>query len=367
MSVIAVYYAYMSSSPLGIGLIGCGRVTEQLHLPALRHVPDARVTAAADRDAGRLDMVTSRFGILRSYLDADTLLADPDVDIVAVCVPVAQHAEVAIAALDAGKHVLIEKPLSLTLDEADRLMAHDARSPGKATVGFNLRHHRLIRRVHAALRDGALGTPAFVRSAFTSGIAHRQTLPDWRRRRATGGGVLFELGVHHFDLWRYLLDAEVEEVFVQSRTAEREDDMATVSARLANGVLATGVFSQATADQNQLEFHGSNGRIVVSCYQFDGLRQYATADHLGGIRHLANQVMQPVRRLPAALPNLRYGGDFMASYRSEWQAFIDCIRQDHSPPATLSDGRRALQITLAALESAATNRPVSLQALPRDA
>src|SRR6266700_3670223 len=97
---------------LRLGFVGCGRVTESLHLPAFRPLSGWRVTAAADNDPGRLLAVTKRFGIPRRYLDYRSLVEDGEVDVVAVCVPPRLHAAVAVAALPAGKDEFIEKPLA---------------------------------------------------------------------------------------------------------------------------------------------------------------------------------------------------------------------------------------------------------------
>lgn len=109
--------------PLRVGVIGCGRVTALRHLPALSRLDDAEVVALADSDAARLKQVADRFHITNRYPDVRALLKDAMVDVIAVRVPAQFHADIALAALDAGKHVFIEKPLTVTLEEADRV--HD--------------------------------------------------------------------------------------------------------------------------------------------------------------------------------------------------------------------------------------------------
>ncbi|HYM09122.1 MAG TPA: Gfo/Idh/MocA family oxidoreductase, partial [Bryobacterales bacterium] len=91
--------------PLRVGFVGCGRVTQSLHLPALQRLPIAEVVAAADADSACLQRTADRYRIAKRYADAQALIADPAVDVVAVCVPPRFHAEIALAALDAGKHV----------------------------------------------------------------------------------------------------------------------------------------------------------------------------------------------------------------------------------------------------------------------
>lgn len=108
-------------TPLRIGVIGCGRVTALRHLPALSRLDDAEVVALADTNAISLKQVADRFHIRNRYPDVRAHLKDTIVDVIAVCVPVQFHADIALAARDAGKHVFIEKPLTVTLEEAGRV------------------------------------------------------------------------------------------------------------------------------------------------------------------------------------------------------------------------------------------------------
>src|SRR5690349_2371236 len=111
-----------SPADVRIGLVGCGRAAGALHLPALAQVRGARVAALVDVEPGRLDALLARCPGAAGHADYRALLDDPGIDLVAVCVPAARHAEIAAAALRAGKHVFVEKPLALTLDDCDRLV-----------------------------------------------------------------------------------------------------------------------------------------------------------------------------------------------------------------------------------------------------
>jgi predicted dehydrogenase len=146
------------------------------------------VIALADVDLDRLGRVAELFGVDRRYGGHADLLADETIEAVGVCVPAAEHLEVGLAALDAGKHLLLEKPIALSLGEADRWIDRAARSSRKAILGFNLRWHRLVQRTRALLARGVIGNPTLLRAALTS---YHEVIPDWRIRRASGGGVFF--------------------------------------------------------------------------------------------------------------------------------------------------------------------------------
>ena len=212
------------SDRIKIGVIGCGRAAEKLHLPALQKMTDAEVVALADVDKTRVAALADRFGIKERYTDYRELLERSAVDVVAVLVPAQFHVPAALAALDMNKHVFIEKPLALTLDDADRLIARAQQSDRKTVVGFNLRKHRLIEKLRKFVLDGAVGEIEAIRSCWTSAIRYRCELPDWRNSSELGGGALFEIGVHHFDLWRFLLDSEVAGIHIISKAKNGLDE-----------------------------------------------------------------------------------------------------------------------------------------------
>ena len=343
---------------LRLGVVGCGRVTELRHLPALGEVPGAEVVALSDTDAARLASVADRFGVARRFADYAELIASGGADAVAVCVPPRSHAEIGLAALAAGKHLFVEKPLALAPEECDLLSERAASAPAlKAMVGFNLRWHRLVREARGKLGRGELGRVKLVRTVFTSGVRARADFPDWRRRRDAGGGALFELGVHHFDLLRFLLRDEVEEVFASSGAG---DETATVAARTAGGAQVVAAFSEGTGENHELEIYGERGWLRVSCYRADGIEQLGAGEYPGSIRTRLRRVRQSAGELPRMVRRSRRGGDYVASYADEWRHFVGAIANDSPVESTLDDGRRALEIALAAWESSETRRVVKV-------
>ena len=346
------------NEPLGIGLVGCGRVSQQRHLPALQRLPDVRVVAVADIDRLRLAQVADQFGITQRYTEYQQLVNDPAVEAVAVCVPAHSHVDIALAALDAGKHLFVEKPMALSLDDCDRLMQRARQARGRTMVGFNLRWHRLLRRTRETIQQGALGSLKLVHVSITSRFGENE--PEWMALRERGGGVFLELGVHCFDLWRFLLQTEVEEVCAMRQGGVWEDETATVSAHLANGVLATAVVSKGTGESNEVEIFGQDGRLVISNYRFDGFQVSPSWSYPGSLRARARSLAGLVRDAPQVVSTVRQGGDYVASYHAEWRHFVGCVQHDLTPECTLEDGRRALQIALAAIESATVGRAVTV-------
>jgi predicted dehydrogenase len=345
---------------LKLGFIGCGRATATLHLPALQQLPEAKVVALADVDPDQLKKVGDQFQLEQRYADYRSLLDDPSLDAIAICVPPQFHVEIALAVLEAGKHLFVEKPLALRLEECDRLIQKAKTANKKSLVGFNLRRHRLIQAAQKIIQAGGLGEIKAIRSTWTSAIRYHRTMPDWRNRRELGGGALFEIAVHHFDLWRWLLQSEVEEIFAFSQSTEWPDETVTITARMRNNVIVSALFSERTSDNNEMEIYGQNGRLRISLFRFDGLEFYSPSTIEGGIASRLNKFTKTIKALPTGIASLRQGGDYKISYRQEWQHFITAIRHDLPVHCSLEDGRAAVQIVLAAIKSASLGKPVKV-------
>ncbi len=345
---------------LGLAIIGCGRVVELCHLPALRTLAGVQLVALVDRDRDRLNTLSARLHVQRRFDDYRSVLGDANVDSVAICTPPDCHAEIGLAALDAGKHVFVEKPLALCLDDADRLVNRAAAASGKAMVGFNFRWHPSVRHARRLIEDGALGNLETMHTVFTSRTAFVTAGSEWRHRHDLGGGVLLDLGIHHFDLWRFLTQSEVEEVATHQRPHDAGVDCATMSAVMRNGTLVTAAFAHGLSDTNEVEICGRRGRLRFSCYGHRIPHVSENSTPQGAVREQLSKMIRIFKSVPHAASQWRRGGAVIASYRGEWQHFIDAIHDDTAIQSSFEDGRSALQVALAAIESAACRRPVKV-------
>jgi predicted dehydrogenase len=224
-------------------------------------------------------------------------------------------------------------------------------------VGFNMRWHRLAREARERVRGGSLGEVKLVRTVFTSGIRLGTDFADWRKGRETGGGVLFELGTHHFDLLRFLLGDEIVEVYASSPPP---DETAVFTARTEGGAQIVSAFSEGTGENHEIEVYGARGWLRVACYRADGMERFTLGPSPGSPGTRAGRLKQTLLELPRLVGQLRRGGDYVASYAGEWQHFADAILKDEPSESTLEDGRRALEIVLAALEASETGRAVRI-------
>ncbi len=329
---------------LAIGFIGCGRATTALHLPALSSIPDIQAVAACDIDAAALESVREQFGISKTYADYRELIADPEVEAVAICTPVPHHTDIAIAALAAGKPTFIEKPLALSVEECDRIMAAATEHGTPAVVGHNLRCHRLVEEAQATIAAGDLGRVQLVRSVWTAGFNLGREMPEWRKRREMGGGALTELGIHHIDLWRFLTGREVTASAAMSFSETSDDQAVALQGVLDDGAVCSTALCQRTADSNEVEVFGDRGRLRFSLYQSDSLVQFSTSDFGGGMGARLKQLKQQARRFPALLQTSRRGGAYIESYQRQWLQFAKTVREGAPPSCSLEDARAAVQV-----------------------
>lgn len=185
-----------------IGVIGGGTIAE-LHLNAYSHCDQAELVGMCDIDEPRAKRRAAEYGIPNIYTSAEDLLANPDIDAVSVCTRNDSHAEIAIAALDAGKSVLVEKPMTTSVEKAERIVEAEKRSKGIVQVGYVRRFSPNAQVLQSFVEAGSLGdvylaTGNYLRMAGNPG--------GWFADRAiSGGGPLIDLGVHIIDLLWYFM------------------------------------------------------------------------------------------------------------------------------------------------------------------
>lgn len=352
-----------NGAPIRIALIGAGEVCEHKHLRVIAKVTGARVVALADPDPARLEHVGDRYGIPRRFADPLACFSADVADVVGIITPPESHTALAVEALRQGRHVLVEKPVALTLADCDALVAAAAGAPGLAMAGFHMRWHRLLARAREIVSSGVLGRLESIRSTWYSPRGD-DTAPPWKRTRVTGGGAIVELGVHLFDQWRFLTGAEVVDVFARARHGTRDDESASVSASLSNGMLAEALLSERASHDIEIEVCGDQARLRVSCQRFDGLEVYARRETPGMMGPRLRGIVRALKELPRGVAGLKTLADYGDSYRAEWQHLVDCIRNGQAPACTMEDGREATRVALAAAASAADGRVVRVAEAP---
>ena len=163
-------------------------------------------------------------------------------------------------------------------------------------------------------------------------------------------------------MFRYLLDSEIEEIFAAGSDGVRDDECATVSARMSNGVLLTAEFSERAPHEIELVVSGRDAMLRVDCLRFDGLEQLGKRDVPGAPGVRLRNVGRFLRELPGGLRLMRRGGDYRDSYRRAWRHFAQAVHSGSRPEATLEDGLRAVEAVCGAVRSRLTGMRVALPA-----
>ena len=251
-----------SSHPgsLGWGILGPGRIAPRI-VRALRDNERGRLHAVASRDGERARAFADRHGAQAAYGAYDALLADPAVDVVYVALPNGLHAEWTIRALDAGKHVLCEKPLALTVAEVDAIGAAATRNNRIAVEAFMYLHHPQTLRALDIARSGELGPLQIVNAAFSFLLDYPD---DPRIDPAIGGGSLWDVGCYPVSIARRVAGAEPDGVAGFARFDERGIDRTFVGQlRFPGGLLAHFESGFGAADRERVELVGRDATLVL--------------------------------------------------------------------------------------------------------
>ena len=190
--------------PLRVAMLGTGAIARSQHLPAWSKLPEFQVVALADASPVSLAAVPSEFQVERRVADYRELLDDPAIDVVDICVPSALHAEVAIAALQAGKHVLCEKPMATSRADAAAMLAAWRKSGKKLMIAQHMRFEPSVQQLRTYLEHNPPGEVYYTRAQWL----RRRRLParpGFTDKRLSGGGALYDLGVHLLDLAWWLV------------------------------------------------------------------------------------------------------------------------------------------------------------------
>ena len=340
---------------LGWGIIGIGSHADLKIAPAMKLADDAQLVAVYSRDQARADAFAEKYGAAAACSDLDALLADPRIDAVFVASPNYLHAQQTIRAASAGKHVLAEKPMATTVSDA-AAMVDACRDHGvKLGMGFELRFHPAHLWARQLIDDRAIGRIRLAHGQWGRGNrGEPEHLPRsglrqwWETPELIGdASVLVGLGVHVFDLFRFLLREEIVEVVTMTdgqTTRQPLEHIATIALRMASGVIAQVMCGRMLPDtQNDLALYGSDGRIAT--------KETVWEARLGSMELVsasANEIAS-------------YEYNYLANFVAELNDFRDALEHDRDPAATGDDGLHAAQITDAAIESAKTGRMVKLE------
>ena len=328
---------------VNIGILGAGGVARS-HARGVAATPQAHIVAAADVDAGAARGYADEHGVARVYTDYRAALDDPAVDAVIICLPHALHAEAAIAAARAGKHVLCEKPLGVSVAECDAVIATCRAANVNLMVGHTHRFiHEHLRAVEL-LQAGAIGNVLHIHDSIQSPNRHKEM--GWRGVRAlAGGGVFMDNGVHSADRLRWWTGSEVTAISARvghygART--EGEDFGVAHLEFANGATATmeiSLIAPPVLGRCRAVVTGSAGAMEIATW-----------------RHLKVAPVEAEAWETHTFPQDR------SQFTREDGEFVASILEGREPLVTGADGKRAVAIVQGIYAASESGKTVRLSA-----
>jgi myo-inositol 2-dehydrogenase / D-chiro-inositol 1-dehydrogenase len=348
--------------PTRVAILGAGFIAD-IHAESYqRFVPDAEVVAVYGRTPARVEAFAARHHVPRWYTDLDALIDEVACEVVDVCLPNVLHHRATLAAARAGRHVIIEKPLCLTLEEADEMIDACRAAGTKLMYAEELCFAPKYERVRQLANEGALGELYMLKQLEKHSGPHSDWFYDVDQ---AGGGVLMDMGCHAVAWFRWMLGGRpaITSVWATMRTIAhggrtRGEDNAVMVIEFENGVigLAEDSWAKPGGMDDRIEVYGTRGYSEADLFRGNAALTYSeqgygyALEKAGTTRGWTFTVTEEA---------------FNQGYPQELRHFIACVREDREPLVTGEDGRAVLEVLYAAYASARTGNKIALPFRPR--
>ena len=313
------------------GIIGCGGIADRRTLPGMMLACNAEPFAVMDANLAVAEKVKEKYGAQYAFDNYEDLLALEEIEAVYIASPVFAHEEQAIAAAKAKKHILLEKPLGLTLEDSIEIIDLCEKEGVKLGVGLMMRYHAYHQAIKQIIAEGKIGDIVSMRAQFTCWYPKMEGA--WRQDKTiSGGGALMDMGIHCIDLLQYLSGLNAIECtgYAHNQTFGYDaDDSAAVIMKMENGALAyvdSNFNIPDAAAKCPLEFYGTKGSIIaVGTLGQDeaGTVEVLACDDAAGYDAQQNRSLVKPIELKVEFGNM---------YTKEIEAFSDAIITDSEPP-----------------------------------
>jgi predicted dehydrogenase len=341
------------SSPIGVCLVGAGRVAKVHANSLVNHVPDGKLAAIVDPDLDTLNATSDQFSVEKRFASLEDALGGADFEAVVITTPTFTHADLAVTAAQSKKHILLEKPMALNLEECDGIINVTKDNGVLLQLGFMRRFDPEFVAAYKRIASGEIGTPMMVKS-----LTHGPGLPPpWARDLKTSNGNLAEVNSHDWDCVRWLMNSNYERVHVEVANFKGKERGVDVENYYDNSLV-------------NIKFEsGGLGSISCVCpcdYGYDARVEIIGTKGIMQIGELKGQaiVVCTDRDQGLITPIYRtWPQRFEWGYIREMEHFIDCIQKDSQPIVGGDEGRWAVAGVLAGTKSFLEERPVYLNEL----
>jgi len=337
---------------MNFAIVGCGHIAKK-HAEAVNQIEGANLVAVCDKVPQAMDEYVQKYGA-KPYENLVDMLNDPSIDIVNICTPSGLHASIAVAVAKAKKHVIVEKPIALTLEDADLIINACKENNVKLAVVHPNRFRPVVQELKRLMDEGRFGKLSHANATvrWNRNQAYYDQAP-WRGTKALDGGVLMNQAIHNLDLLLWIM-GDVEEVYSMAATRLRNiesEDLSIGVVRFKNGAL--GVVEAATTIypknlEESLSIFGETGTAIIggtNATQFHHLVIESLDDEE------TNTIIKKVKANPGGKPG----------HQCIIEDIIEAIQQDREPIINGEEGKRALQLVLAIYESAEKKQRVIIK------
>ncbi|MBX3421313.1 MAG: Gfo/Idh/MocA family oxidoreductase [Pirellulaceae bacterium] len=334
-------------STVGVGIIG-SQFISTIHAESVARCPQARLVAVASPTPGNAARLAEKYESTQAVLDYRRLLDMPEIEMVVIGAPNDLHCQMTVDAAGAGKHVVVEKPLCLSLAQADQMLEACSRAGVKLMYAEELCFAPKYVRLKQLLDSGALGTPTLIKQSEKHDGPHADHFWDVAR---SGGGVTMDMGCHAIAFFRWMLNnSPISSVYAQMSTQvhgskTRGDDNALIIVEFANGTLglAEESWTKLGGMDDRAEVHGSDGVAYADLLHGNAIETFSRAGYDYAVEKAGST---------AGWSFTIYEEAWNYGFPQEISHFVDCVLNDKIPLVTGQDGRAVLEVLFAAYESA---------------
>ncbi|MEH7235727.1 Gfo/Idh/MocA family protein [Bacillus sp. JJ1562] len=340
------------TNKLKIGIVGSGSIANT-HIKSIIEVPSAELVAVYSRNKETVQKLADTYN-LKAYTDYEDFLKNAGIDMVAIVTPSGTHAELGIAAAKAGKHVIVEKPIDITIERTNQLIEACKQANVTLSCIFQHRFDEAIQDIKKVLNEGEFGQLNF--GAARTTIYRSQEYYDSGAWRGTweldGGGALINQSIHYIDLLLYVM-GPVEEVYAYTATRAHErievEDIAVATVKFKSGALGLieGNTTAYPGFSTTLDIFGTNGSVII---ENDNVKEWKFKSGLE-YGNAKGQTHNDV-----ASPNVKNNQSFVQQYTDVVQAILE----NRTPLVTGEEAKKSLELILAIYQSAREGRPVKL-------
>ena len=346
-----------------VGIVGSGAIARRGHLPAYRTIPEIEIAGIADLDLSLAEKAAAEFGITRYVPDCETLLEDDSIALVDICTPTQTHLEVIRIAAERGKNILVEKPLSVTLEDALEIQKIVKANAINLCVVHNWRYAPSVRRVVKRISGGYLGNIVTIHGLGLTSFPSSWTLNTWLYHK---GGVLYDFGPHVIDMVLYMKNfTPVKMVYAAGGDFSQGNmefvNYAVLTIEFEDGSVVTTDISWMTSSvlKFTLDIHGTAGNILLDIRNDSFSEVHGFSTPFDDIRYFFSKMW----RIGTGVLSDSYFNGANAYYKRMINDFINAIRGNGEIPVTVDQAVMTNAVLEAAELSIRENRPVGYSEL----